>query len=140
MEKSLLCVYVSILTLLFSQKLPARQCSNRLQIRTLLIHHLDVYLAFLCPIRDRFLCLQQRRGYFLLSRTVFPHLVLLLFFVFRTNNSGFQLWFRIATDSVWAACARRILAVFGSAWVEFGCPSSKISDFFTSTVGRQNQS
>ena len=112
------------------KNLPARQCSNRLQIRTLLIHHLDVYLAFLCPIRDRFsLCLQQRRGYFLFSRTVFPHLVLLLFF-FRTNNCGFQLWFRIATDSVWAACARRIPAVFGSAWVEFGCPSSKISDFF----------
>lgn len=74
-----------------SKKLPARQCSKRLQIRTLLIHHLDVYLAFLCPIRDRFLCLQQRRGYFLFSRNVFPHLVLLLFFVFRTNNSGFQL-------------------------------------------------
>ena len=62
------------------------------------------------------------------------------FFFFRTNNSGFQFWFRTATDSVWAACARRILAVFGSAWVEFGCPSSKINDFFTSTVGRQNQS
>lgn len=57
-------------------------------------------------------------------------ITIIFFFFFRTNNCGFQLWFRIATDSVWAACARRILAVFGSAWVEFGCPSSKISDFF----------
>lgn len=108
--------------------------------------HLDLYLAFLCPIRDQFLC---QRYYSKEDITFYcePFFLSLVFFSY--NNSGF--WnsaaFLVLLMSETALQQQRVMGSLcskesqsvGCSWAEFGCPSSRISDFFTSTVGRQNQ-